>query len=168
MESWTAGAGIEGVWNARGETVSDVKPPSCNFAAWWDGDLSRELLDRNHVSKWDPRTQKAERLLTAEGCTSVNGTKATPSLSADILGDWREEIIWPTTDGQALRVYTTTIPTDRRIYTLMHDPVYRLGIAWQNTAYNQPPHTGFYLGSGMAEPPRPKIRPVQSKAAVGG
>ena len=157
MESWTAGAGIEGVWNARGEEISDVKPDSCNFAVWWDGDPLRELLNSNHVSKWNWESKTTERLLTAEGCTSINGTKSTPSLSADLLGDWREEILWPTQDGKELRLYTTTIPTDRRLVTLMHDPVYRLGIAWQNVAYNQPPHTGFYLGEGMTQPPRPDV-----------
>ena len=166
MESWTAGAGIEGVWNAKGEKISDVKPGSCNFAVWWDGDPTRELLDRNHVSKWNPQTQKTERILTADGCTSVNGTKANPSLSADLLGDWREEILWPTTDGKELRLYTTTIPTDRRMYTLMHDPQYRLSIAWQNTAYNQPPHTSFYLGEGMKTPPKPAINPIEAAAAA--
>jgi len=151
-ESWTAGAGIEGVWNARGEVIGEVKPSSCNFAVWWDGDLLRELLDKNHVSKWNFEKQTTDRILTADGCTSVNGTKANPSLSADLLGDWREEVIWPTTDGKELRLYTTTIPTEHRFVTLMQDPVYRLAIAWQNTAYNQPPHTSFYLGEGMKKP----------------
>ena len=70
-----------------------------------------------------------------------NGTKRTPNLSADLFGDWREEIIFSDTeDPSKLRIYTTTIPTQNRLYTLMHDPVYRLGIAWQNVGYNQPPH----------------------------
>src|SRR5687768_11521849 len=107
-ESWTAGAGIEGVWNAKGEQISDAKPGSCNFAVWWDGDLLRELLDRNHISKWNWEKRTTDRVLTANDCTSVNGTKANPSLSADLLGDWREEVIWPTTDGKELRLYTTT------------------------------------------------------------
>ncbi|TDH75562.1 rhamnogalacturonan lyase, partial [Acinetobacter baumannii] len=84
------------------------------------------------------------------GAVSNNSTKATPALQADLLGDWREEAVWRTEDSSALRIYTTTIPTEHRLYTLMHDPVYRLGIAWQNVAYNQPPHTSFFLGDGMA------------------
>ena len=60
-------------------------------------------------------------------------------------------------DGKELRIFITTIPTEHRIYTLMHDPIYRLGIAWQNVAYNQPAHTGFYLGDGMEKAPRPNI-----------
>ncbi|HEV2296541.1 MAG TPA: rhamnogalacturonan lyase [Tepidisphaeraceae bacterium] len=162
-ESWTAGAGIEGLWNVKGEEIGRVKPASCNFAVWWDGDLLRELLDRNHISKWNWKTEKTERILTAEDCTSVNGTKATPSLSADLLGDWREEVIWPTTDGKELRLYTTTIPTEHRLVTLMHDPIYRLSIAWQNVAYNQPPHPGFYLGEGMKNPPKPST--ISGRAA---
>ena len=156
-ESWTAGAGITGVWDAQGNLIGDVKPGSVNFAIYWDGDLLRELLDRNHISKWNWQTQKTERLLTAQGCRSNNGTKATPTLSADLFGDWREEVIFPTEDNQALRLYTTTILTPHRLRTLMHDPEYRLAIAWQNTAYNQPPHTSFYIDPKMPNPPAPKI-----------
>jgi hypothetical protein len=66
------------------------------------------------------------------------------------------EVIWRTSNNKELRIYTTTIPAERRLPTLMHDPVYRLGVAWQNVAYNQPAHTGFYLGEGMKEPPAAK------------
>jgi hypothetical protein len=97
------------------------------------------------------------RLLTGAGVTSNNGTKATPALSADLFGDWREEVIWRTTDSKALRIYSTPTPTDRRITTLMQDSMYRVAIAWQNTAYNQPPHPSFFIGSGMGIPPRPNI-----------
>ena len=78
---------------------------------------------------------------------SNNGTKANPSLSADILGDWREELALPSADSRELRIYVTPWPTKERIVTLMHDSVYRLAVAWQNTAYNQPPHTSYYLGA---------------------
>ena len=44
----------------------------------------------------------------------------------------------------------------------MHDPHYRLSVAWQNVAYNQPPHTGFYLGHDMSPPPRPAIRTIRA------
>jgi rhamnogalacturonan endolyase len=166
-ESWTAGAGIEGVWDAKGNQIGNVKPPSCNFAVWWDGDPLRELLDRNRVDKWNWNSQKADRLLTADECTSNNGTKATPSLSADILGDWREEIIWPTKDGRELRIYTTTIPTTYRMPTLMHDPVYRLSVAWQNVAYNQPPHVSFNMSAENGLPKRPGIAIVQPRMVTG-
>jgi rhamnogalacturonan endolyase len=127
---------------------------------WWDGDVLREILDGVTIDKWDYAQGTATRLFSAPGCAANNGTKANPCLCADILGDWREELICRTRDGKELRIYTTTIPTDRRQYTLVHDPVYRLSVAWQNVAYNQPTQTGFYMGDGMAPPPRPHIVPA--------
>lgn len=159
-ECWVQGAQIEGLFSANGELISTQKPNSCNFAVWWDGDLQRELLNSNKISKWNWEKEKTNLLLKADGSVSNNGTKATPTLSADLFGDWREEVIWRAEDENELRIYTTTIPTEHRFYTLMHDPVYRLGIAWQNVAYNQPPHTGFYIGEDMNQPPRPNIKVV--------
>jgi rhamnogalacturonan endolyase len=156
-EMWASGAGLEGVWNVKGEKVSDRKPRSCNFGVWWDGDLLREILDRTTVSKWDWENGRERELLRATGCGSNNGTKATPALCADILGDWREEVVLRSSDNKELRIYTTTTPTEHRLYTLMHDPQYRLSVAWQNVAYNQPTQPGFYLGDGMKAPPRPRI-----------
>ena len=102
-------------------------------------------------------TAAARSLQRAAACASNNGTKSTPTLTADLLGDWREEIIWRESNSSALRLYTTTDVTTRRIYTLMHDPQYRVAVSWQNVAYNQPPHPSFHIGSGMAAPPRPNI-----------
>jgi hypothetical protein len=81
----------------------------------------------------------------------------TPTLVADLLGDWREEVIWRESSNTALRIYTTTDVTQRRLYTLMHDPQYRVAISWQNVAYNQPPHPSFHIGNGMVDPPAPDI-----------
>lgn len=154
-EVWANGV----LYTAKGQVIVN-KVPSTNFGIWWDGDLSRELLDNNRIDKWNHQTSTTTNLLTATGAASNNGTKATPNLQADLLGDWREEAVWRTDDSTALRIYTTTAVTEQRIYTLMHDPIYRLGIAWQNVAYNQPPHTSFYLGTGMSTPPAPNIRLV--------
>ncbi|MBO4270011.1 cellulose binding domain-containing protein [Microbispora triticiradicis] len=151
-ESWSSA--VSGVYNTRGQNVGR-KPGSTNFLVWWDADPVRELLDATHIDKYG--TGGDTRLLTASGVHSNNGTKSTPSLSADLFGDWREEVVWPTSDNTALRIYSTTTATTRQIHTLMHDPTYRLAIAWQNTAYNQPPHPGFFLGDGMATPARPNI-----------
>jgi Dockerin type I repeat. len=147
-EVWAAGSPL---YSSTGQNIGSA-PSQKNFAIWWDGDELRELLDNTSITKYGGGT-----LLSASGCSSNNGTKATPCLQADILGDWREEAVWRTSDNKYLNIYTTTDLTSRRIYTLMHDPVYRMGIAWQNVAYNQPPHTGFFLGSGMATPPQPSI-----------
>ncbi|MEX2026898.1 MAG: rhamnogalacturonan lyase, partial [Pirellulaceae bacterium] len=157
-ECWGAGGGLRGLYNSRGERIGQRAPRSCNFGVWWDGDLLRELLDRNTIFKWNWTDETESRLLTAEECSSNNGSKATPALCADILGDLREEVIWRTEGNRELRIYTTTIPTDRRLITLMHDPVYRLSVAWQNVGYNQPAQPGFYLGDGMP-PPSPARQP---------
>ena len=156
-ESWVFGAGIRGLFDAKGEKISDVTPRSCNFGVFWDGDVLSELLDRNTISKWNWEKETTDVIFTAEGASSNNGSKATPALSADIFGDWREEVVWRSNDNKELRIYTTTIPTKYRFYTFMHDPQYRESIAWQNVAYNQPPHTSFYIGEGMKQPPRPAI-----------
>ncbi|RLP95407.1 rhamnogalacturonan lyase, partial [Micromonospora sp. BL4] len=151
-ESWSSA--VAGLADTRGRNVGR-KPSSANFLAWWDGDPVRELLDGTKIDKYG--TGGETRLLTGSGVASNNGTKSTPALSGDILGDWREEVIWRTTDSRALRIYSTPTPTSIRIHTLMHDPQYRVAIAWQNTAYNQPPHPGFFLGDQMAAPPTPNI-----------
>jgi rhamnogalacturonan endolyase len=110
------------------------------------------------ILKWNWQTETVEPLLTAHACVSNNGTKATPALSVDLWGDWREEVIWRTRDNQELRIYTSTHPTPHRITTLMHDPQYRVAIAWQNVAYNQPPHPSFALDPALPLPPPPRVR----------
>ena len=128
---------------------------SVNFRLYWDGDLLDELLDNNIISKFNHSTKKFVTMETLEG-NSCNTTKATPNFSGDILGDWREEVILH--DGASkLYIYTTVIPTNHRLYTLAHDPLYRIGMSWQNTAYNQPPHLGFWLGAGISNVPTPDI-----------
>ncbi|MFD7294055.1 rhamnogalacturonan lyase [Streptomyces sp. NPDC059897] len=152
-ESWSSAE--SGVRDTKGTVVTSRKPSSTNFLAWWDGDTTRELLDGTHVDKYG--TSSDTRLLTGSGVHSNNGTKATPALSGDLLGDWREEVVWPTTNNTALRVYSTPVQTSARITTLLHDTQYRTALAWQNTAYNQPPHPSFFLGDKMPTAPRPTI-----------
>lgn len=156
-EMWTGPTGLR---DCKGNRIG-AAPRSVNFAIWWDGDLLREILDRNRISKWDWQSGALTNLFTAEGCVANNGSKATPCLSADIFGDWREEVIFRTPESKELRIFTTTLPTTNRFVTLMHDPQYRLSVAWQNVGYNQPSHPGFYLGEGMKTPPRAKARLVR-------
>jgi rhamnogalacturonan endolyase len=165
-EAWGSGEGVGGLFNAKGEKIAPTGPRVCNMGVWWDGDLLRELLDGVNVSKWDYMSGRQTPLLTGAdfNCVSNNGTKSNPCLCADIFGDWREEIVARTRDNRELRIFTTTIPTDHRIYTLTHDPIYRLAVAWQNVCYNQPAHPGFFLGHGMAVPPRPNFTTVTAKA----
>ena len=165
FESWAAGAGITGMFDVKGNKIAD-KTPAVNMGIYWDGDELSEILNGTFIGKWDYLNQTTTKLLDAReyGCASNNGTKQNPVLSADILGDWREEMIVRSADNKELRIFSTTIPTNRRFYTFMHDPQYRLSIAWQNVAYNQPPHTSFYIGPGMKDPPKPGIKTVIYKA----
>ena len=117
-----------------------------NFAVWWDGDLLREMLDHETVSKYDWTTGQCNPLIRFEGCSFNNGTKSNPCLSGDLLGDWREEVLVRTADSRELRLYVSPVPTSHRICCLMQDIPYRLSVATENVGYNQPPHTGFYLG----------------------
>ena len=150
-EAWTTNSG--GVVSATTGAVLDGKAsPSMNFLVYWDADESRELEDGTSVTKYGGGT-----LQDCAECASNNGTKATPVLTADLLGDWREEVVWRETGNAALRLYTTTDLTTRRIYTLMHDPQYRMQVSSEQTGFNQPPHPSFHIGSGMVDPPKPDI-----------
>lgn len=150
-ECWTFGPGMSGLYSAKGELLSAKTPWSCNFTIYWDGDFLQELLDRTFVAKYNWKEDKLDFLLNDRECRSNNGTKATPVLSADLFGDWREEIVWKTADDSALRIYSTTIPTNHRLVTLMQDPVYRMGVARENVGYNQPPHVSYYLDEKLQE-----------------
>ncbi|WP_460557629.1 rhamnogalacturonan lyase [Hymenobacter daeguensis] len=139
-----------GLLSCQGEPIGPA-PRSVNFGLWWDGDLLRELLNDTRVEKWDYQAGRLAGLLEGKafGAASCNGSKVTPCLSADLLGDWREEVVWRTADNSALLIFSTPIPTRHRLVTLMQDRAYRLGVARENVGYNQPPHPGFFLGEGM-------------------
>jgi rhamnogalacturonan endolyase len=172
-EGWAVGG--DAAWNSpvgflmssKGERISE-KIPAANFMAWWDGDLLREIVDHDFdavagvgvptVSKWNWETETSDRLLTATGARTNNHTKGNPALQADLLGDWREELAFPSSDSTELRIYTSTSPTEVRLRTLMHDPMYRTGVARESVAYNQPPHPSFFIGEGMETPAMPSVK----------
>ncbi len=157
-ELWGARpAGV--VLDTAGNTIEGLSTPAMNFFSYWDGDLERELLDGGDgkpatITKMN-ENGRISTLLTTDGCLVNNSTKANPCLSADIFGDWREELIVRTDSNDAVRIYCTTYDTDYRITTLMHDAQYRMQVSSQNTAYNQPPHPSFFLGTGYDLPERP-------------
>ena len=150
-EAW---GGPGGLRDSQGQTIGSA-PRTMGFAIWWDGDPLRELLTSSRITKWD---WEQEREVTVKELTQRRRRGGRyPCLVGDILGDWREEVIVPAPDGKSLRLYTTNFPTEHRLATLMHDPQYRLSIAWQNVVYNKPPHPGFFLGHDMQPPERPNI-----------
>ena len=145
-----------------GEVLNESSPSSMNMKMYWDGDLLSELLDHNSnsnmvIMKWDWEKKTLNDILVAEGSASNGGTKGQTCLAADIFGDWRDELMVRTADSTELRIYSTTIPTEYRIPTLMHDVTYREAIAWQNNHYNQPANVSFYLGAETTEVPVPEI-----------
>lgn len=181
-EGWAVGG--DAAWNSpvgqlrssSGELLAE-QIPAANFLTWWDGDLLREITDHDWtettrtgvptISKWNYETNSEEEIYRAGGTLTNNDTKGTPALQADLFGDWREEIVTRTDDSTALRIATTVNVTDHRLRTLQSDPVYRLGVAWQNTSYNQPPHTSYFLGEGMEQPKAPSIAYTGEESAPG-
>ncbi len=158
------------VKNVSGETLS-CRRPAINFLSYWDGDLEREILDGYTDSPATITKMKEDgtltTLLSTDGYYTCNTTKGTPCLSADIFGDWREELIVRAADSKSVRIYATPYDTDYRITTLMHDAQYRMQVSAQNTAYNQPPHTSFFLGTGYDLPARPTDCTVNDGSPAG-
>lgn len=145
LEMWSSAS--NGIRNVKGEFVANGRV-STNFAIWWDGDLNRELLDGARISKYNPQSQMAEVIADySQECSFNNGSKSNPCLEADIIGDWREEVIIRTRQSDELRIYVTEYPTEYRFHTFMQDVPYRISVATQNVAYNQPSEPGFYFGS---------------------
>ncbi|WP_163174820.1 rhamnogalacturonan lyase [Bacteroides sp. 51] len=145
-EVWSSHSG--GLYSCKGEKISD-KIPSVNMAVWWDGDLSRELLDGVRIQKWTGDGMEILFDGKDKGILSNNGTKANPCLSADILGDWREEVIWRSADNNELRIYLTPYETEHRFPTFLEDHIYMLSVVTENVGYNQPPAPGFYFGTDV-------------------
>lgn len=146
IENWAIG-----MQSADGDKlITDPKNvPGTNMSIKWAADMTTQVI--NGAGEQAPTIDdwKRGRLLTAEGTRTNNGTKGTPSLVADVVGDWREEMLVRTADSSALRMYLSTEVTNHKLYTLMHDPQYRAEVARQNTTYNQPSYTDFYLASDM-------------------
>lgn len=159
MEMWSWDSG--GIRNSKGEVSSaNVKVQatptdslaevlSVNMAVWWDGDLSRELLDKTRITKYNPDLDRIEVLFEAQGAASNNGTKATPVIQGDLLGDWREEVLFRSADNKSLRLYISPHPTEYRFHSFIDEPVYRISLATQNVAYNVPTQPGFYFGTDL-------------------
>lgn len=157
-EAW---GGPGGLRTAAGLQIGQA-PRSGYFAIWWDGDLLRELLSGPRITKWNWQSAREETLFTANQDSDRRRRRfGRPTLTADLIGDWREELLLPAPDGKSLRLYTTTTPTKHRFPTLMHDRQYRLAIAYQNVVYNTPPHPSFYLAS------RPQPHPGSSPTGAG-
>jgi rhamnogalacturonan endolyase len=161
FEFWSSTS--DTVYNVSGKVVA-LRKPSVNFRIYWDDNLQDELLDGTKLDKWAGDSVVRIVNFADFGARSINGTKQNPSISADLFGDWREEVVlYNGNDPSQLMIFTTTIPTQYKLYTLMHNPLYRLSVAAQNVAYNQPPHLDFYIGDGLDNVQQPAIKIVKKK-----
>ena len=148
VEMWSGDS--QGIRNVKGEIIAPkMRNMPTNMAVWWDGDLLRELLDRNMIIKYDWENKKFVPLVKFTGTLFNNGTKSNPCLQGDIIGDWREEVLVRSENNAALRLYVSTIPTEYRFHTFLEEPIYRISIATQNVGYNQPTQPGFYFGPDL-------------------
>lgn len=156
LECWASAGDL---YNCKGYNLG-AKPSQCNMAIWWDGDLLRELLDGTTIDKY-----RGSRLLTASGST---GSRNAPMGYGDIFGDWREEV-WYIYGNRELRIYSTTIPTDRRFVTFMHDKDYRVSVACEMVGYMQATQPSFYVGMDMDQAPEdtPPFEPLGLKGFAG-
>jgi lysophospholipase L1-like esterase len=154
-----------GVYSSQSILGNSIKlsnnTPSVNFSIYWDGDFLSEMFNHTfneaqyvpvstNITKWDYENGKEVKIFESPEVFTSNGTKGNPGLIADIMGDWREDMVLRTSaDNSKIRIYTTNIPTEYSIPTLMQDSVYRLSVAWQNTGYNQPTDLGYDLTQGL-------------------
>lgn len=143
---------VREVYDCKGNKLAE-KPLSTNQAIRWAADLTTQVIDGADYLKGEHtgviNDHRHGILLKPEGTLCNNGTKGNPCLVADLFGDFREEIVLRTADSSVIRIYTNTEITQHKLFTLMHDPMYRVGIAWQNNCYNQTCYTKFYYASDM-------------------
>lgn len=174
FEMWSGTSG--GIRTVKGTVLSTVTP-SVNFRIYFDGDLQDELLDATgsggsggKIEKWNSSTKAVDRYFSfynVNGSTLNNYTKANPCISADLFGDWREEFIARSgSDPSMITIFSTPVKTDYRLYTLLHDSQYRVSVAWQNVAYNQPPHVSYYLPDMVKKLTQPNIYTVDANGEV--
>lgn len=183
-DSWYVmwGAGSSGYWDSNGNELPDLKA-AMNGRIYWTGDLQDELQGHKGagkeitVTKWNDETKKFDEIFVGEGSHSINSTKGNPNLQADLLGDWREEIVSYAITGEnkqkekmtikgdwdkdvevemdktvyqySLRIFETPYPTEYNFYTLAHDDIYRNSSAADTNCYNQPPHISWYMNDAI-------------------
>jgi hypothetical protein len=151
FEVWS----FNGIRNVKGTKIADAGPWP-NFQIWWDGDVLGENLNETKVDK-----HNHGRLLTGYLFGARHGARNSPAFYGDILGDWREEIVFQSADNKQLLVFTTPIPTDIRLYTLAHNPAYRNCMTVKG--YMQSNLPDYFLGHGMKTPPTPNIAYVKAE-----
>lgn len=151
---------FNGMFNAQtGNTVVaeiDRNVPWPNFAIQWDGDTGTELMDQNWAGEWNLQAQDRNTYYSKWNFDGLVQARGAMPFYGDILGDWREEVLVESADHSELRIYTTPLETDVRLYTLVHNPQYRNELTVHG--YKQSHHVDYFMGFDMAAPPQPQIR----------
>ncbi|AQQ08984.1 Rhamnogalacturonan endolyase YesW precursor [Sedimentisphaera cyanobacteriorum] len=154
---------FSGVWNGpTGQQITSPgeQPWPC-LRLWWDGDLLSENFNDGKIEQWDCNNSWMSRIVTTwhyHGAT--HSYRGAPMFYGDIWGDWREEAIMTNPDYTELVIFTTDIQTDKRLYTLPHNPAYRNSMTVKG--YMQSHQLDYYLGEGMTDPPKPNIQIVDA------
>ncbi len=150
FEYWS----FNGMYTVQSNAQLSADVPWPNFRIWWDGDLQSELLDEWKVDDLNG----GGRLLTGWKAGATPAERGAPMFYGDIMGDWREEIIFENSSRTHLVIFCTPFLTNEKIYTLAHNPAYRNSFTYKG--YLQSNHVDFYLGTGMDTPPAPDIKLV--------
>lgn len=160
-EYWSSlGTGIYSC--ETGALVSTTMPTykgggnSYNNAVFWTGSLTRQMLDDVMVQSYTPSLPWSQKWSTwtrvitfsyyGGGVSSNNSSKANPCYYGDFLGDYREEVIYRSSDNKSIYLFSTNHPTEHRFTYLLDDHTYDMSQAMQNIGYNQPTHLGYYIG----------------------
>ncbi|RZT55950.1 hypothetical protein EV140_2618 [Microcella alkaliphila] len=147
-------------------TLLSGSMPGTNQSIRWAADMTTQIVGGSGNANVVIDDYLRGRLLTATGTRSNNGTKGNPGLVADVLGDWREELLVRDANSTEIRIYVSTEVTDRKLTTLMHEPQYRVEVARQNTSYNQPSYTSYMLASDIRWTDVPVFTTVVTPEAV--
>lgn len=124
------------MFDAKGNKIGDGENiPPTNDWLWWDAGKVRQYISNNRESI---------SVMKYNQGTVQSGFQGNVVLTADLFGDWREEII--TALPGELRIYSTTIPAKDRRVTLLQDNTYRQTVTVRTMGYQQPPVPSYYLG----------------------
>ncbi len=162
-EFWYYGSNA---FSQTGEKDLGYKPSSCNMAIWFDGSLSRQLINENII---DSPSKGRTFTMYRYNESFNNTTKSNPGWYGDFLGDWREEVIVPDqTKLSDIKIFSTWYPSDYMLPYLMSDHTYMMQCIHQQVGYNQPNHVGgYFLGTGMDFNEVPLVTEIQDVTVDG-
>jgi autotransporter-associated beta strand protein len=143
-----------GLWSCKGDLVNN-SPPYPNFSVWWDADLLREQLDDGKIDKYGTGRLVSPYYMTSPAKSGLPTWRNAQPLYGDLFGDWREEVLFESTDHSSLIIFTPVSQSTTRLVCLAQDPEYRECMTVKG--YMQSTWPSYYLGVGMAAQPIPPV-----------